>query len=158
MGQLRLAKKTDLEAFPGCLSVVDDTPPEAQCQEAQIVSAAVDTVDQSPNVTKVAAFVGINLAGKSVTIAGSSTDDGTYAILSNTDDVLVTDHTFTTTEGIAGATCHDTGQAYLTRDEASFIRFVENLGNAHSTINGQLYTDVATGPLANACSDTYAPD
>ncbi|MBA7716325.1 hypothetical protein ES703_125395 [subsurface metagenome] len=107
---------------------------------------------------KVGAFVGIDLAGKEVVVTNSSTDDGTYTIVSNTDDVIVTDHQFTTTEALATATCHDAGQAYLTRNESSFVRFVENLGNAFTFLNGQLYTDVATGPLANACSDTYVPD
>ena len=158
MSQLRLAKATDLEDFPGCESVVNDTPPEAQCQETQIVAATVDIVNGQVTVTKVGAFVGIDLAGKKVTISLSTSDDGTYNILSNTDDVLITDHEFGTTEAIATATCHDDGQAYLTRNESSFIRFTENLGNAHTTVNGQLYTDVATGPLAAACSDTYSPD
>ena len=158
MGHLRLASAQDLDDFPGCASVVEDSPPIAQCQEAQIVAATVDIVNTEYTVTKVGAFAGINLAGKKVTISLSTTDDGTYNILSNTDDVLVTDHAFTTTEAIATATCHDDAQAYLTRDEASFARFVEDLGNAHTTVNGQLYTDVATGPLAAACSDTYSPD
>lgn len=158
MAQLRLAKTIDKEDFPGCESVVNDTPPIAQCQEAQIVAATMTTVSGQYTVTKVGAFAGVDLAGKKVTISGSSTDDGTYSILSNTDDVLTTDHSFTTSESIGTATCHDTGQAYLTRNQNSFIRFVENLGNAHTTLNGQLYTDVATGPLANACTDTYSPD
>lgn len=158
MSQLRLAKAMDLAAFPGCLSVVDDEPGEAECQESQIVAATVDIVSGQVTVTKVGAFVGIDLAGKKVTISLSSTDDGEYNILSNTDDVLTTDHSFTTTEAIATATCHNEGNAFLTRNESSFVRFVENLGNAFSFINGQLYTDVATGPLADACTDTYAPD
>ena len=158
MSQLRLAKRIDLEDFPGCAAVVDGTPGEAQCQESQIVAATVDIVNLEYNVTKVGAFVGIDLAGKKVTISLSTTDDGEYTIVSNTDDVLVTDHQFTTTEAVATATCHDNGQAFLTRSESSFIRFIENLGNAHTTINGQLYTDVLTGPLADACTDTYSPD
>lgn len=158
MGQLRLARAQDLDDFPGCASVVDNSPPIAQCQETQIVAATVDIVNTEYTVTKVGAFAGIDLAGKKVTITLSTTDDGTYNILSNTDDVLITDHAFTTTEAIATATCHDDAQAYLTRNESSFARFAENLGNAHTTVNGQLYTDVATGPLANACSDTYSPD
>ena len=158
MSQLRLAKQIDLQAFPGCLSVVDDTPPIAQCQETEIIALTCDTVNGEYTVTKAAAFAGIDLAGKEVVITNSTTDDGTYTIVSNTDDVLITDHQFTTTEALATATCHDAAQAYLTRNEASFARFVEDLGNAHTTINGQLYTDVATGPLANACSDTYSPE
>ena len=158
MGQLRLAKAMEIAAFPGCEAVVDDTPGEAQCQESQVVALTCDTVNLEYNVTKVGAFVGIDLTDKKVTITNSSTDDGEYTIVSNTDDILVTDHQFTTTEALATATCHNAGNAFLTRSESSFIRFIENLGNAHSTLNGQLYTDVATGPLADACTDTYSPD
>lgn len=157
MGQLRLAKQMDLEAFPGCLSVVDNTPPEAQCQEAQIDESAGTMVDGLATITEATKFVGIDLAGKKVTVTLPAPEAGTFNVLSNTDDVLVTDNTFGTDSGVVAYTVHDDGQVYLTRSEASFIRFVENLGNAHSTVNGQLYTDVATGPLANACSDTYAP-
>ncbi len=158
MSQLRLANGTDLEDFPGCAAVVVDEPPETQCQETEIVALTCNTTNLEYTVTKVGAFVGIDLAGKEVVISLSSTDDGTYTIISNTDDVLVTDHQFTTTEALATATVHDAAQAYLRRNEASFVRFIENLGNAHTTINGQLYTDVLTGPLAAACSDTYNPD
>ncbi|MBA7701203.1 hypothetical protein ES703_109936 [subsurface metagenome] len=158
MSQLRLAKETDLRSFPGCHSVVVDTPPIAQCQETEIVAPTADTVNGQYTVEKTGAFAGIDLAGKEVVITNSTADDGTYTIISNTDDVLTTDHQFATTESLATATCHDAGQAYLTRNEASFVRFVESLGNAHTFLNGQLYTDVATGPLSAACSDTYEPD
>lgn len=158
MGQLRLAKAMDLAAFPGCLSVVDNTPPIAECQEAQIDEAAGSITTGLTVIDDVGAFIGINLAGKKVTVTAPVGEAGTYNILSNTDDQIVTDNTWGATDPATAYTCHDDLQTYLTRDEASFVRFVENLGNAHSTINGQLYTDVATGPLANACSDTYSPD
>ncbi len=158
MSQLRLAKAMDLQAFPGCAAVVIDTPPETQCQETEIVALTCDTINGQNTVEKTGAFTGIDLAGKELVITNSTTDDGTYTILSNTDDVLITDHSFTTTEALATATIHDAAQAYLRRNPNSFIRFIENLGNAHTMVNGQLYTDVATGPLAAACSDTYSPD
>lgn len=158
MGQLRLANATDLVSFPGCLSVVDDTPPEAQCQEAQIDESAGAIADGPVTITDVAAFVGIDLAGKSVTVTVPVGEAGTYGVVSNTDDVLTTDHAFGEVSAVVEYTVHDTGQVYLTRNQSSFQRFTENLGNAHTTVNGELYTDVATGPLANACSDTYAPD
>ncbi len=157
MGQLRLAKATDLSDFPGCLSVVDDTPPVAQCQEAQIDESAGAVATSEPQITDVAAFVGINLAGKKVTVTAPVGDAGTYNVLSNTDDVLITDHDFGEVSAVAAYTVQDDGETFLTRDESSFQRFTEDLGNAHTTVNGQLYTDVANGPLADACSDTYAP-
>lgn len=158
MSQLRLANQTDLQDYPGCASVVVDTPPEAQCQEAQIDSATGTIADGPVTITEAAEFVGIDLADKKVTVTAPAGDAGTYNALSNTDDVLTTDHAFGEASAVCAYTVHDDGQVYLTRNPASFTRFVENLGNAHTSINGQLYTDVATGPLADACSDTYAPD
>lgn len=158
MSQLRLAKATDLEDFPGCAAVVIDEPPETQCQETEIIALTCDTVNGQNTMEKVGAFVGIDLAGKEVVVTNSTLDDGTYTILSNTDDIINTDRQFTTTEALATATCHDAAQAYLRRNPSSFVRFIENLGNAHTMVNGQLYTDVLTGPLADACSDTYSPD
>lgn len=158
MGQLRLAKQMDLEAFPGCAAVVDDTPGEAQCQETEISGATGTTTLNGDTLTDVGAFVGIDPAGKILTITAPVANVGDYTILSNTDDVLTLATTTPEASAVNVYTVHDTAQTYLTRSEASFIRFIENLGNAHTTINGQLYTDVLTGPLANACSDTYAPD
>ncbi len=158
MTQLRLAKATDLEDFPGCKSVVVDTPPIAQCQETQLDLATGTIADGPPTITKVGAFVGIDLAGKTVTVTAPPGSVGTFAVLSNTDDVLTTDNDFGEASAIVEFTVQDSGQVYLTRSESSFTRFVENLGNAHTTVNGQLYTDVATGPLADACTDTYSPN
>lgn len=158
MSQLRLAKGTDLETFPGCASVVVDTPPEAQCQEAQIAESLGTIADGPVTLTEATKFVGFDLAGKSVSVTAPVGEIGTYGVVSNTDDVLTTDHAFGEASAVVEYTVHDTGQVYLTRSPASFIRFTENLGNAHTTVNGQLYTDVATGPLAAACSDTYSPD
>lgn len=158
MGQLRLAKATDLDSFPGCLSIVDNTPPIAQCQEAQISSAVGVIADGPVTITDVGEFVGIDLAGKKVTVTAPVGEAGTYGVISNTDDVITTDHAFGEVSAVCEYSVHDDGEVYLTRNESSFVRFVENLGNAHTQINGQLYTDVATGPLAAACSDTYSPD
>lgn len=157
MSELRLAKATDIQAFPGCLSVSVDTPPEAQCQEAQIDEAAGAVADGPVIITDVAAFAGIDLAGKKVTVTAPVGDAGTYNVISNTDDVLTTDHAFGEVSAVAAYTVHDDGQAYLTRNANSFARFADSLGNAYSIVNGQLYSDVATGPLANACTDTYDP-
>lgn len=158
MSQLRLAKTMDIQAFPGCAAVVDDTPPEAQCQESQVDEVAGSITDGLYTITDVGAFVGLDLAGKKVTVTAPVGEAGTFGIISNTDDVIITDNAFGATDPATAYTCHDTGQAYLTRNENSFVRFIENLGNAFTFLNGQLYTDVATGPLANACTDTYSPD
>ena len=158
MSQLRLANATDLADYPGCASIVVDTPPEAQCQETQIDESAGAISSGPVIITDVGAFVGFDLAGKSVTVTAPVGEAGTYGVVSNTDDILTTDHAFGEVSAVVEYTVHDTGQVYLTRNESSFIRFAENLGNAHTTLNGKLYNDVATGPLAAACSDTYSPD
>lgn len=158
MSQLRLAKATDLEDFPGAAAVVIDSPPIAQCQESQIDESAGTIANGPVTITDVAAFVGIDLAGKKVTVTAPVGSTGTYSVLSNTDDILTTDNAFSEASAVCEYTVHDDGEVYLTRNPSSFARFIENLGNAHSTVNGQLYTDVATGPLADACTDTYSPD
>lgn len=157
MSELRLAKLSDVRAFPGCAAVVIETPPEAQCQEAQIDESAGAIADGPVIITDVGAFAAIDLAGKKVTVTAPVGEAGTYGVVGNTDDVLTTDHAFGEVSAVVEYTVHDEGQVYLTRDEQSFRRFIESLGNAHSTVNGQLYTDVPTGPLAAACSDTYSP-
>ena len=158
MSQLRLARATDLEDFPGCLSVVNDTPPIAQCQETQIDEATGTIADGPSIITDVGVYVGFDLANKIVSVTAPVGEIGDYGVLSNTDDVLTTDHAFGEASAVVEYTIHDDGEVFLTRNESSFVRFVEDLGKAHTTVNGQLYTDVATGPLANACSDTYVPD
>jgi len=157
MSQLRLAKAIDIEDFPGCAAVVNDTPPEAQCQETEIDSATGVIAVGPVTITDVGEFVGVDLAGKKVTVTAPVGEAGTYAVISNTDDVLTTDHAFGEVSAVCAYTVHEEGQTYLKRNQSSFQRFIENLGNAHTTINGQLYTDVLTGPLAAACSDTYNP-
>ncbi len=158
MSQLRLAKATDLNDYPGCAAVVIDTPPITQCQETEIDSEVGVIADGPSTITDIGKFVGLDLAGKKVTVTAPAGEVGTYAVLSNTDDVLNTDHAFGEVSAIVFYTVHDDSQTYLTRNPSSFTRFIENLGNAHTSVNGQLYTDVETGPLADACSDTYNPD
>lgn len=158
MAQLRLAKATDLEDYPGCAAVVIETPPETQCQETEIAGATGTTTLAGDTLTDVGAFVGIDLAGKILTITAPPANVGDYTILSNTDDVLTLATTTAEASAVNVFTVHDAAQTYLRRNPASFVRFIENLGNAHTTVNGQLYTDVLTGPLAAACSDTYSPD
>lgn len=157
MSQIRAAKAIDTGAFPGSTFVINNTPPITQCQESQLVVANVDIATAQKTITKIGAFAGINLSGKKVTVAGSTADDGTYEILSNTNDILNTDHTFIFTETFTGITIHDPAQAYLTRNESSFTRFIENEGKAHTTKAGQLYTNLPDPPMNDACTDTWNP-
>lgn len=158
MSQLRNAKAGDLEAFPGATFVVNDTPPETQCQETEITEINCQVSAGFPTITKIGAFIGIDLAGKKVDTGNiNPPNNGTWNVLSNTDDVLTTDHVFTAGGAVATIDVYDLGQAYLTRNESSFQRFTENAGKAHTTKGGQLFVDVAAGPLAGACSDTFNP-
>lgn len=157
MGQLRAAKASDRGAFPASTFVVDDTPPITQCQETKLSATTCTITAGMPTITKVAAFIGIDLAGKEVVIANVGPDDGTYNILSNTDDVLITDHTFAFSETTGIIDVQDVGQVYLTRNESSFTRFIENEAQAHTTKGGQLFTDTPSPPMNAACSDTFDP-
>lgn len=158
MSQLRNAKAGDLGAFPGCTFVVDNTPPNTQCQETEINEINCTVTAGLPTITKVGAFIGIDLAGKKVDTGNiNPPDNGTWNVLSNTDDVLTTDHVFTVTGATGTIDVYDLGHAYLTRNESSFQRFTENAGKAHTTKGGQLFVDVAAGPLSGACSDTFDP-
>lgn len=157
MSQIRTAKAGDVGAFPGSAFVVDDTPPIAQCQETQISEVEGEITNGQYTLTQVGVFAGLDLTGKTVTIAHPVPEIGTYNILSNTDDVITTDHQFGTTNGSTDYTIQDPGQAYLTRNESSFQRFIENQGKAHTTKGGQLFTDLADPPMDDACSDTFNP-
>lgn len=158
MSQIRTAKAVDIGAFPGSKFVVDDTPPIAQCQETKITAALCSITTGSPIITKAGAFVGIDLAGKEVVVTGTLDDNGTYGILSNTDNAITTDHNMQQSEFAVNITVQDIGQAYLTRNESSFIRYIENQSKAHTTKGGQLYTDLADPPMDDACTDTWNPE
>ena len=157
MSQLRTAKAVDVQAFPGSTFVVDDTPPIAQCQESQLVEALVPLSSGDNFLEKAGIFTGINLAGKKLDITASTNNDGTFNVLSNTDDIVIIDHTISGPPGTCTLTVHDVGQAYLTRNEPSFQRFIENEGQAHTTKGGQLFTDTPSPPMNAACSDTFDP-
>lgn len=158
MSQIRTAKAQDTEAFPGTKFVVNDTPPIAQCQEAQIVAINADSTEAGNTFTKVGAFAGIDLAGKIATETAVPPNSGDYTIISNTDDVLIVTPTTPVASGANLVTVHDPGQAYLTRNESSFTRYIENQSGAHTTKGGQLYTDITDPPMNGACSDTWAPE
>ncbi len=158
MSEIRTARPADTGLFPGCTYVVDNTPPIAQCQEAQVSIVAASITTGQDTITEVGAFAGLDLAGKEVELTLPAPEAGTYGIISNTDDVLLTDNTFGATDA-GGVACvsRDIGQAYLTRNESSFERFIQDAGKAHTKVSGMLFTDVAAGPMGGARSDTFAP-
>ncbi len=157
MSQLRTAKAVDVGAFPGSTFVVDDTPPIAQCQETQITAINASVLEGFNLIDVAAEFAGIDVAGKKATVTNTAADNGTYDVISNSSTRLIVDHTFANNEFAVTVVVHDAGQAYLTRNESSFQRFTENAGKAHTTKGGQLFVDVAAGPMAGACSDTFDP-
>ncbi|MBA7709905.1 hypothetical protein ES703_118831 [subsurface metagenome] len=158
MSQIRQAKVGDSQAFPGSAFVINNTPPIAQCQESQTADVNCTIATGPKTITKIGAWAGLDLAGKKVTVTNTLIDDGEFNIISNTDDVLTTDHSFGRDEATVTTACHDNGQAYLTRNESSFTRFIENQGNAHTTKGGQLFTDLTDPPMDDACSDTWNPN
>lgn len=158
MSQIRTAKAADLGAFPGSTFVIDGSPPIAQCQETQITSGGAFGFDGLSTIELFNAFIGIDLTAKQVTITLSNFNDGTYDILSNTDSILTVDYVFQGDDFDFTIAVKDPGQAYLTRNESSFQRFIESKSKAHTTKGGQLYTDLADPPMDDACSDTWSPE
>ncbi|MCK5480829.1 MAG: hypothetical protein KAJ06_06770 [Gammaproteobacteria bacterium] len=158
MSELRAAKSGDHGSFPGSTFVVDDTPPNTQCQESPIAAADGLSITDDTIISDVEAFLGIDLTGKKVTVTAPPADVGTFNILSNVGNIIFTDHVFIETGPNVNYSVHDAGQAYLTRNESSFTRFIENEGKAHTTKGGQLFTDIENPPLADACSDTFNPN
>ena len=158
MSQIRTAKSNDVAAFPGSKFVIDGTPPDTQCKEPQIASFAATIVNGLPTMTEIGLFAGIDLTGKEVQVFAPPASAGIYAVLSNTDDAITTDHTFTEDSGAAAATVQDPGENFLTRNESSFTRYIENAGQAHTTKGGQLFTDIPDPPMDDACTTTFNPD
>ena len=158
MSQIRIAKASDLRAFPGSTFVVDDTPPNTQCSETKITTNSASSTAGQPTLTKAAKFAGIDLAGKNVQIFAPPANVGNYLILSNTDDILTLATNVPTTSAGNDIDVTDSGQAYLTRNESSFQRFIESQSKAHTTKGGQLYTDITDPPMDDACSDAWNPD
>lgn len=158
MAQIRTAKVGDVQSFPGATFVIDNTPPIAQCQETQITFVAADITNGSPVITKPVSFEAIDLAGKTVTVSAPPGSVGTYNIISSTHTSITTDHTFTETSAVCAGTCQDAGQAYLTRNESSFQRFLNSFPFPHTTKGGQVFTSAPNPPLNLACSDTFNPD
>lgn len=158
MGQVRTAKTGDLNAFPGTAFVIDDTPPAAQCTEVQITLAAPTFVPAGNAITSaVPRMTDISVIGKKATIAGSPSDDGTYDITAETDSTITIDHTFVGNDGGCAVTCHDSGQAYLTRNMQSFAKYIHNQGAAYTIKGGQLYTNIADPPIDAACTTVWNP-
>lgn len=148
----------DPDTFPGALFQQAGEVPEAQCQETKITNTDAALVNGSPIITEVGAWPGIDLAGKEVVVSGTVFSDGTYGILSNTDDTLTTDNQFAENIATADTIVQDVGQTYLRRNIASFARFISAAGYAYTIKGGKLYTDCPDGTLSGACSDTWNPE
>lgn len=157
MGSINKITQPDPDNFPGALFQAEGSVPIAQCQETQITFTGASTASDQVTVTKVGEWAGVDLAGKKITITAPAPDAGTYNVISNTDDVVTTDHTFIAGGAAGAGTIQDAGQAYLTRDLASFARFIQAQGYAYTIKGGQLYTDCPNGTMTNACSDTWNP-
>jgi len=158
MSQIRIAKAGDVGAFPGSAFVVDGSPPIAQCQETEIASATGISQAGSPILTDVGEFVGIDLTNKQIEIFNPLPNRLTANILSNTDDTVTLDTNIPAADPVNDYAIRDPGQTYLTRNQSSFQRFIEDQAKAHTTKGGQLFTDLADPPMDDACSDTWNPE
>lgn len=157
MGHLKELNGGDTQEFPGAEYAVAGAVPVAQCEEPLIILSMATYTSGQSIVTKSGAFTGIDLAGKVVEIGLPFGEAGTYAILSNTDDTITIDHTFSASGSDLFGNCKDSGQAYLTRDKESFIRFIQEEGYSYTIKGGQLFTDCPNPPMADACSTVFAP-
>lgn len=158
MGALiNLASKPSPSHFPSATFAATNEIPSTQCKEPQIVAANATTTQNQTYVNKVGAFSGIDLAGKTVFIQFTIMDDGTYNVLSNTNDRIYIDHTFGLSDADMTATVKDSGQTYLTRNVSSMIRYIQSLGWSYTIKAGILYTNISSGALNPACSTTFAP-
>ncbi len=158
MSQIRTAKVVDLGAFPGSKFVITDTPPITQCQESLISDPGIQFFLGDNIVFANRDTSDIDLTGKEVTIQNSPSDDGLYNILKHVGTNLTIDHIFIGNSGGALGSYHDVGEVYLTRNQTSFRKFIENEGKAHTTKGGQLYTDLTDPPMDDACSDLFNPN
>lgn len=152
-----LRTKPDPENFPGATFVIDGTPPIAQCKEEEPEILNGSITNGQPTITKVGAFTQFDLTGKTVSVAWPLSQLGTYNILSHTDDILTTDHTFTLTSAAVTAYCQDPGQSYLTRTENSFARYLQSIGAPYTFKGGKLYTSNPDPPMGDACELTWNP-
>ncbi len=157
MGFIHAITTPDLQTFPAAVFKQAGSVPEAQCQESTLNVLGLTIVNGSPLMTKAANFAAVDLQGKEVVVTNSTTDDGTYNIISNTDDAVLTDHNFTTSEALPNGAFGDVAQAYLTRDLNSFGHFIHAEGGAYTIKGGVLYTDMVNFDLEPACSDTWNP-
>ncbi|KKN03865.1 hypothetical protein LCGC14_1103420 [marine sediment metagenome] len=157
MSQIRTAKLADINAFPASSFVIDGIPPIAECQETEIAGATGITTALGFTLTEVGFFAGINLAGKTLSISSPPGNIGDYVVASNTDDVLTLETSTPDASTVNVYTVHDPAQVYLTRDEESFLRYIQENSAAHTNVNGRVYTDLADPPMNAACSDTWNP-
>ena len=152
-----LASHPDPESFPDAKFAAEGDLPITQCEETQSLEMGCTSVGGSAILTKAGAWTGYDLTGKICTIQGVPINNGDYTILSNTDNTLTLHTHLGQTSDLNVATCHDTGQAYLTRNVPSLIRFIENEGYAYTIKGGLLYTNCPNVPLQNACSNLWDP-
>ena len=157
MGQLRVARSSDKAAFPGAAFVVEGTPPITQCEELTQSDSSVDWTIGESVIRNVSQLNQNNVIGKTVEISSSASDDGFHTILGQTDTTLTIDHTFIGSSATVIIDITDAPGQNLTRTPAGFQQFIHNAGKAHTTKGGQLFTDIASAPLAPACSITFDP-
>lgn len=158
MGYLKdIHSNLDIQAFPGAHFEIAGEAPLTQCSEAKIEGDHAFLVIAPPQLKDVGAFVSYDLTGKVCTVvSGPFAIPGDYDILSNTDDAL----TLATSPGDSPEVVyyvHDGGSLILTRNIASFAKFIHAAGHAYTIKGGKLYTDMPSAQLKNACTILFDP-
>ena len=157
MAQLRNARSGDKSAFPGAVFVVEGTPPDTQCEEPVQGDTSISWTIGESIIRNVSGLNSNNFIGKDCEVYSSDSDDGHYDVLAQTDTTITVDHVFVGSSALAALDFRDAPGQTLTRTPAGFQQFIHSQGKAHTTKGGQLYTDIASGPLAPACSLLFNP-
>lgn len=158
MGYIRdLQSNPDIQAFPGATYEIDGDVPAAQCQEQRPQGPFYSISIGSPNVVQAGMFAEYDLTGKKIDILSTVSNNGTYNVLSNTDDYVVTDHIFTENDATVSIIVYDTGEVYITRNEASFLRFIQVQGATYTIKGGKIFTNLANPPMEDACTIAFNP-
>ncbi|MBA7689073.1 hypothetical protein ES703_97568 [subsurface metagenome] len=158
MGHLKdIANQSKIQSFPSATFEIEGEPPASQCAEAKIESTIGDPVPGTGNLTDVGRFTGFNLAGKKITVLAPPIEVGTYDIVFNTNDNILTTNTWTVDGPVVSYYVHNGGSLILTRDLQSFAQFIIAAGYSYTIKGGKLYTNIPSVNLQPACSILFDP-
>lgn len=111
----------------------------------------------NPNIEKVGFFLNWELSGLKVTVTAPPVDVGTYNILSNTGNFIVTDHLFAVAGPFCAFSCFNDEIITTTQTIMTFAEFLADLGQPYTIKGGVLYTSALDPPISSACPIVWNP-